>query len=169
MQWSRTREIVRKEFLQVFREPRMRFVLMVPPLVQTIVFGFAVNLDVDRATLAWLDRDRSAARRELYHAFTASTYFAVTAAPETDDELTGLLDRGEVMAAVTVLPGFVATRMTEGMDLPGPLLAQPGEVAEAIFQAVRRRRDVVYVRPVWRLVMAIIRALPERVFKRTRL
>jgi len=70
---------------------------------------------------------------------------------------------------VTVLPGFVATRMTEGMDLPGPLLAQPGEVAEAIFQAVRRRRDVVYVRPVWRLVMAIIRALPERVFKRTRL
>lgn len=70
---------------------------------------------------------------------------------------------------VTVLPGFVATRMTEGMDLPQRLLAQPDEVAEAIAQAVERRRDVIYVRPVWRLVMGVIRSLPEPVFKRTRL
>ena len=66
---------------------------------------------------------------------------------------------------VTVLPGFVATRMTEGMDLPARLTAQPEEVAEAIVRAVERRRDVIYVRPVWRLVMAVIRTIPERVFK----
>ena len=70
---------------------------------------------------------------------------------------------------ITVLPGFVATRMTEGMDLPARLTAQPAEVAEAIFRAHQKRRNVIYIRPVWRLIMAIIRALPEPLFKRTRL
>ena len=70
---------------------------------------------------------------------------------------------------VTVLPGFVATRMTEGMDLPARLVAQPEEVAVALRRAVEARRDVIFVRPVWRLVMAVIRAIPERVFKRMRI
>lgn len=70
---------------------------------------------------------------------------------------------------ITVLPGFVATRMTEGLNLNPRLTAQPEEVAEAIFRAYEKRRDVIYIRPVWRLIMAIIRALPEPVFKRTRL
>jgi len=67
---------------------------------------------------------------------------------------------------VTVIPGFVATRMTEGMDLPKRLTAAPREVAEAVFKGVAGGRDVVYARPVWRLVMAVIRAIPERVFKK---
>jgi decaprenylphospho-beta-D-erythro-pentofuranosid-2-ulose 2-reductase len=66
---------------------------------------------------------------------------------------------------MTVLPGFVATRMTEGMDLPKRLTATPQEVADAIFRAVAKRRDVLYVKPVWRLVMTIVRAIPERIFK----
>lgn len=70
---------------------------------------------------------------------------------------------------ITVKPGFVATRMTEGMDLNPRLTAQPEEVAEAIWQAQKHRREVIYVKPVWRMVMAIIRALPEAVFKKTRL
>jgi decaprenylphospho-beta-D-erythro-pentofuranosid-2-ulose 2-reductase len=70
---------------------------------------------------------------------------------------------------VTVLPGFVATRMTEGMQLPARLTAEPGEVAEAIARAARKKQDVIYVRPVWRLIMFIIRHIPERVFKRMKL
>jgi short-subunit dehydrogenase len=70
---------------------------------------------------------------------------------------------------VTVLPGFVATRMTEGMKLPGALTAQPDEVARAILRAVARRRDIVYVRPVWWLVMGIIRNIPEPIFKKTKI
>jgi decaprenylphospho-beta-D-erythro-pentofuranosid-2-ulose 2-reductase len=66
---------------------------------------------------------------------------------------------------VTVLPGFVATQMTEGMDLPARLTAQPSEVADAIARAVERKTNVVYVRPIWRLIMTIIRSIPERVFK----
>lgn len=66
---------------------------------------------------------------------------------------------------VTVLPGFVATQMTEGMDLPAKLTAEPNEVADAIARAVERKRNVIYVRPIWRLIMLIIRNIPERIFK----
>jgi len=67
---------------------------------------------------------------------------------------------------LTVKPGFVATQMTAGMDLPPQLTAQPAEVARAIVRAHEKKRDVIYVRPIWRLVMTIICAIPERLFKR---
>lgn len=70
---------------------------------------------------------------------------------------------------VTVKPGFVATRMTEGMDLSPALTASPEAVAEAIFSAVERRRNVVYVKPVWRVVMGVIRSIPEPIFRKTRI
>lgn len=70
---------------------------------------------------------------------------------------------------ITVKPGFVATRMTEGMDLNPRLTAQPEQVAEAIWRAQVHRHDVIYVKPVWRLIMAVIGALPEALFKKTRL
>lgn len=70
---------------------------------------------------------------------------------------------------LTVLPGFVATRMTEGMDLPKPLTTTPQVVAEAVFNAARKGRNVIYVKSVWWLVMMVIRHLPEFVFKKTNL
>ena len=66
---------------------------------------------------------------------------------------------------ITVKPGFVATKMTAGMKLPKWLTAQPDEVAAAIIQAQQRRRDVVYVRSVWYLIMVVIGLIPERIFK----
>ena len=81
--------------------------------------------------------------------------------------LSGLRNRlaKQGVHVVTVLPGFVATQMTEGMDLPAKFTAQPSEVAEAIARAVARKKNIIYVRPVWRLIMMIIRNIPERIFK----
>ena len=70
---------------------------------------------------------------------------------------------------VTVLPGFVNTQMTKGMELPAKLTAEPQEVAEAIVRAVTTGKNVIYVHPVWRLIMAIIRNIPERMFKKMKL
>ena len=70
---------------------------------------------------------------------------------------------------VTVKPGFVRTRMTEGMALPRALTATPEAVGKAVERAVRKRQDVVFVLPIWRLIMLAIRHLPERLFKRVRL
>lgn len=67
---------------------------------------------------------------------------------------------------MTIKPGFIDTRMTQGMTLPPALTAQPAEVAEAIWRAQVRGRDVVYLRPIWRLIMLIIRLIPEGLFKK---
>ena len=81
--------------------------------------------------------------------------------------LSGLRNRlaGRGVHVVTVLPGFVATRMTEGMDLPARLTAQPPEVARAILRAVAKGRNVIYVRSVWWLIMRVIKLIPESIFK----
>lgn len=76
------------------------------------------------------------------------------------------LARSGGVHVVTVLPGFVATRMTEGMRLPALLTARPEEVAEATYRAVVGRKNTVYVRRVWGPIMTIIRALPELLFKK---
>jgi len=70
---------------------------------------------------------------------------------------------------VTIKPGYVDTQMTAGMKLPPLLTAKPAEVAEAVFAAETRGRDVVYVRRVWWPIMTIIRGIPEPVFKRLKL
>ena len=70
---------------------------------------------------------------------------------------------------VTVKPGFVSTRMTDGMKLPAGLTATPEEVAVAIITAIHNHCDVIYVRRIWRLIMFVIRILPEWVFKRMKL
>ncbi len=66
---------------------------------------------------------------------------------------------------LTVKPGFVATQMTAGMDLPARLTAQPAEVAKAIVSAHKAGRDVIYVKSLWRIIMLVIRHIPERIFK----
>ena len=82
--------------------------------------------------------------------------------------LSGLRNRlaSSGVHVLTVLPGFIDTRMTEGMDLPPLLTAQPDEVARTVVAAQARQRDVIYVRGIWRLVMLIVRLIPERLFKR---
>lgn len=67
---------------------------------------------------------------------------------------------------MTVKPGFVATQMTAHLELPGPLTAQPDDVAQAILKAQEKGRDEIYVLGRWRLIMMIIRAIPERIFKK---
>lgn len=85
--------------------------------------------------------------------------------------LSGLRNRlaKRCVHVVTVLPGFVATQMTEGMDLPAKLTAEPSEVADAIAGAVERKKDVIYIRPIWRLIMLIIKNIPEWIFKRLKI
>jgi short-subunit dehydrogenase len=82
--------------------------------------------------------------------------------------LSGLRARlfGKGVHVITVKPGFVRTRMTEGMRLPGLLTADPQEVAEAIIKAQIRHRNIIYVRPVWRWIMLAIAHVPEMLFKR---
>ena len=67
---------------------------------------------------------------------------------------------------LTVKPGFVATKMTEELDLPEKLTAQPEEVAEDIYKAQQKGKNVLYTKWIWKWVMLIIRNIPEFQFKK---
>jgi ABC-2 type transport system permease protein len=103
---QRLTRIIRKEFLQVARDPRMRAMLFMPPLIQLLIFGYAANLDVNTAKIAWMDQDHSAASRELLSEFQGSGRFIIAAEPDNEAQMQRLLDRATVDAVVRVMPGF---------------------------------------------------------------
>jgi len=70
---------------------------------------------------------------------------------------------------MTVKPGFVATKMTQGLPLPAKLTAQPGQVGRQVYDAYVKKQNVVYVLGIWRYIMGTISLLPEFVFKRMKL
>ncbi|MFT5489529.1 MAG: decaprenylphospho-beta-D-erythro-pentofuranosid-2-ulose 2-reductase, partial [Alphaproteobacteria bacterium] len=69
---------------------------------------------------------------------------------------------------MTVKPGFVATRMTAGMDMPASLTGQPDEIATLVYRGLARKKYVVCP-PIWRLVMLVLRSLPEAIFMKTKI
>ena len=66
---------------------------------------------------------------------------------------------------ITILPGPVETKMTKEMKLPKFLTSKPKFVADAIYRAVINKKDIVYIKPIWRLIMLIIKLIPEKIFK----
>jgi len=70
---------------------------------------------------------------------------------------------------MTVLPGFVYTKMTEHLKLPPLLTANPESVADAIYKGVRSKKDILYVKWFWKWIMLIITSIPESIFKKKKL
>jgi len=70
---------------------------------------------------------------------------------------------------MTVKPGFVYTRMTENMKLPGLLTSTPGQVADALFSGFKKKKNTIYIKWFWRYIMLIIKNIPEFQFKKMKL
>ena len=66
---------------------------------------------------------------------------------------------------LTVLPGTVHTKMTSGMKLPKHFTSYPEQVANDIYNAVKKKKDIIYTMKIWRYIMFIIKCIPERIFK----
>lgn len=98
--------ILRKEFRSILRDPRMRFVILGLPVLQTLIFGYAVTLDVRQVRLAVMDRDGTPASRALVARFTGSTCFEAVAHPADEAAARALLDAGEVAALLRINAGF---------------------------------------------------------------
>jgi ABC-2 type transport system permease protein len=103
---ERLKAMLRKEFIQVLRDPRMRFVVFVIPIVQTIIFGYAVNTDVRDVDLAVYDLDNSSQSRELADRFVKSGYFQLHEHVYQEARARELIDRGEVKALLRMNHGF---------------------------------------------------------------
>lgn len=70
---------------------------------------------------------------------------------------------------LTVKPGFMATKMTEGLPLNPKLTATPKQAADCIYKAFKKQKNVAYVLPIWGVIMLIIRNIPEFIFKKLKL
>lgn len=104
--FERVREMVRKEFLQIFRDPKLRRIILVAPMIQLIVFGYAVSTDVRHTTTFVVDHDQSTLSRDLLESFTASSYFRISGRSDDVRELERALDHGDAIVGIVVPPDF---------------------------------------------------------------
>ena len=98
--------IIRKEFLQLRRDPRLLPVIFISPVLQLLLLGYAANLDVREIPSVVCDLDRSAASRGFIDGFVNSGYFTVRARLERLEEIDPFLDNGKAAMAFVVPRGF---------------------------------------------------------------
>jgi ABC-2 type transport system permease protein len=103
---ERIKQMVVKEFIQIFRDRRMKAIIFVIPVIQTMVFGYAVTTDVNNIPTAVYDLDRSYESRELVRRLVASGYFSIRNYVSSPAEIQDLLDRGKVTMALQINRDF---------------------------------------------------------------
>lgn len=105
---ERLRQILIKELIHVFRDKRARMSLIVPPLLQMLIFGYAATYDVTRVSTAVLDLDHSQESREFLSRFQASNRFQVREILSDDAQIPALIDNRRVILVMQIHPGFAA-------------------------------------------------------------
>ncbi|WP_347274626.1 ABC transporter permease [Candidatus Kuenenia sp.] len=103
---ERIRQILIKEFIQMFRDRKMMGIIFIMPVLQTLVFGYAVTTDVKNITTAVYDLDNTVASRELTARFVKSGYFKVIEYVSNERRVRELVDRGKVRAVIHMNSGF---------------------------------------------------------------
>ena len=104
--FGRLAQLARKELRQTLRDPRALRVIFVAPIVQLVIFGYAVNTDVRNAATMLYDRDNTTLSRELAQDLTASGYFRITETARRAQDLADALDHGRVILGLEIPRGF---------------------------------------------------------------
>ncbi len=104
--FERMKYMLFKEFIQIFRDPRMKFVIFVSPVVQVLVFGYAATNDVRQVPIAVYDLDNSVTSRELVVRFVRSGYFNIVTFVQDERHAIELIDRDKVRAVLRMNKGF---------------------------------------------------------------
>ena len=98
--------VIKKEFIQIFRNSKMRAIVLVMPLLQSMVFGYAVTTDVKHVDTAVYDQAQTPESRDLIDRFIHSGYFSIKKVIRSDQEMDEVIDRGEVSAILRFPPDF---------------------------------------------------------------
>lgn len=160
---SRILDIARKELLQLRRDRRMLPMVIVSPVLQLIIYGYAISTTVSNITMAVYDLDHSRASRELVRSFSASGYFQVRYYPSSPRELDALVDEGAAAAAVVIPPEF-AKRITRQETVPVQIIvdgSDPNSASTGLgyLQAIfRRYSDRILVQRFGKLPAAGVNA-----------
>ena len=115
--FARLKQMVIKEFIQVFRDKRTRFVLFGPPIIQMLVFGYAATFEIHHVPTVVLDYDHSQESRELLSRFASSPYFDVQHELTDQRQIADMIDRGLATVAIQFRAGF-AQDLRSGQSTP---------------------------------------------------
>ena len=99
-------ELVRKEFLQLLRDPRLRRIVFATPIIQLVIFGYAVSTDVRDTAMYAVDHDQTRASRELIASLTAGGYFRLVDTSQRSSDLVRALDRGAAVMGIEIPAGY---------------------------------------------------------------
>lgn len=102
----RLRHMVKKELIQALRDPRLRLFVILPPLIQLLIYGYAINFDLKNIDTGVLDQDLSRASRQLVSRFAATEYFAVDHFLREPEDISRLMDRNRVTLVLRFAPDF---------------------------------------------------------------
>ena len=103
---SRLRSLIRKEFIQIARDPRTLMMMFVLPIVMLFLLGYSATNDVRNVPTALLDQDRSDKARELINAYRAADYFGFAFDVDSVEELKWLIDSGQAKAGLIIPPDY---------------------------------------------------------------
>lgn len=103
---SRLRSLIRKEFIQIWRDPRTLILVLIIPVMQLLLLGYAATNDVRNVPLAIYDQDRSSQARALLDAYRAADYFEVAFDVDSEKELRELIDGGKARAGLVIPPDY---------------------------------------------------------------
>jgi ABC-2 type transport system permease protein len=107
---SRLSSLIRKEFIQILRDPRTLILVLVIPVMQLFLLGYAATNDVRNVPLVVYDQDRGPAARELLDAYQAADYFEITYEVDSEDELGDLIDTGDARVGL-IIPADYTTQI----------------------------------------------------------
>ena len=110
---SRLMSIIRKEFIQIFRDPRTLILIIVMPMIQLFLLGYAATTDVKNISLAVWDQSNSQPSRALLDAFRSANYFSIDYLVRSDQEYRELIESGDIRAALIIPPDY-EHRLLEG-------------------------------------------------------
>ncbi|MDR1768960.1 MAG: ABC transporter permease [Propionibacteriaceae bacterium] len=117
MSLKRIRLLIWKEFLQLRQDPFLAGILIAAPIVQLIVFGYVVAVDINHLNTAVVDLDHTSISRQLDSAFSASEYFTVTEHPSSEADIRALMDPGDIQLAI-VIPAGTQAALDAGQSAP---------------------------------------------------
>ena len=104
--FTRITALIVKEFLQVFRDPRMKFVMFVSPIFQIMIFGYAATMDITNIPTAVYDLDNTKESRDIIRDFSYSKYFDIQNYLQKEEDINYVMDRARIKAVIKFNRGF---------------------------------------------------------------
>jgi ABC-2 type transport system permease protein len=114
MSWRRVVAMIRKEVIQIRRDPSSLVIIILMPLIQLFIFGYAVNLDIEHVPLCIYDRDGTQTSQDLLKHFQATEYFRIVRVADSYNEVVQHIDDGTCTVAIVVPPQFSQTLHSSG-------------------------------------------------------